>query len=90
MSYVNCQLSGCCHTTCNLLLQDREMDGCGDGCWKNERYFTCERGHAIFTVLSKLRPDQRPRQGFSPGSSKLTVHSLVLCKRYDIKDLTVN
>ena len=42
-----------------LLLQDMKVDGCGDGSWDSKRYFTCKDGHAIFIVLSKLKPDQR-------------------------------
>ena len=35
------------------------MDGCGDGSWKGEQYFSCRDGHAVFIVLSKLKPDSR-------------------------------
>ena len=35
------------------------MDGCGDGSWNGEQYFSCRDGHAMFIVLSKLKPDSR-------------------------------
>ena len=35
------------------------MDGCGDGSWNGEQYFSCRDGHAVFIVLSKLKPDSR-------------------------------
>ena len=35
------------------------MDGVGDGSWGSERYFSCKDGHALFIVLSKLKPDSR-------------------------------
>ena len=61
-----------------LLLQDMKVDGCGDGSWNNKRYFTCKDGHAVFIVLSKLKPDQRHRKRHSSGGGKLTVHSHLL------------
>ena len=54
------------------------MDGCGDGSWNNKRYFTCKDGHAVFIVLSKLKPGQRHRKRHSSGGGKLTVHSHLL------------
>ena len=42
-----------------MLLQETRMDGCGDGSWKDEQYFSCRDGHAMFIVLSKLKPDSR-------------------------------
>ena len=42
-----------------LLLQDTRMDGCGDGSWNGEQYFSCRDGHGMFIVLSKLKLDSR-------------------------------
>ena len=49
------------------------MDGCGDGSWKGERYFTCPDGHALFIVLSKLKPDPRFVQQPQGSNRKLCV-----------------
>ena len=35
------------------------MDGCGDGSWEGEQYFSCRDGHAMFIVLNKLKLDSR-------------------------------
>ena len=65
------------HCMC-LLLQDKKIDGCGDGSWDNKRYFSCEDGHALFIVLSRLMPDRRHRKGHTSGGSKLIVRSHLL------------
>ena len=49
------------------------MDGGGDGSWKGERYFTCSDGHAVFIVLSKLKPDPRFVQQPQGSNRKLCV-----------------
>ena len=63
---------------CIALLQDMKVEGCGDGSWDNKRYFTCVDGHAVFIVLSKLKPDQRHGKRHSSGGGKLIVHSHLL------------
>ena len=63
---------------CIVLLQDMKVAGGGDGSWNNKRYFTCVDGHAVFIVLSKLKPDQRHRKRHSSSGGKLTVHSHLL------------
>ena len=66
-----------------LLLQDMKVDGCGDGSWDNKRYFTCIDGHAIFIVLSKLKPDQRFLQQ-PKGNNRKIVNLSTLTHTYDI------
>ena len=49
------------------------MDGCGDGSWNGERYFTCNDGHAVFIVLSKLKADHRFVQQPQGANRKFSV-----------------
>ena len=51
------------------------MDGCGDGSWDNKRYFRCEDGHALFIVLTKLKPDQRFSQRPKGNNRKFVNHT---------------
>ena len=57
------------------------MDGCGDGSWKGERYFTCSDGHAVFIVLSKLKPDPRFVQQPQGSNRKLCVSVFTVCSK---------
>ena len=52
---------------------DMKMEGCGDGSWDDKCYFTCKDGHAIFIVLSKLKPDQRHKKRHSSSGGKLSL-----------------
>ena len=57
------------------------MEGCGDGSWDNKRYFTCENKHAVFIVLSKLKPDQRFSQRPKGNNRKIgNLFVMVFCK----------
>ena len=54
------------HKTCSMLymivhgyVQDGPMDGCGDGEWRGQRYFTCLPGRGFFCPAATLRPDVR-------------------------------
>ena len=35
------------------------MNKSGDGSWNGVQYFSCKDGHAVFILLSKLKPDAR-------------------------------
>ena len=53
------------------------MDGYGDGSWNGKQYFRCRDGHAVFIVLSKLKPDSRIAQLFQGPNRKFQcVHQL--------------
>ena len=55
------------HNNCQSMLymivhgyvQDGPMDGCGDGEWRGQRYFTCLPGRGFFFPAATLRPDVR-------------------------------
>lgn len=61
-----------------ILLQDEQVDGCGDGSWKGKRYFSCKDGHSLFTVPSRLKPDRR----------HVNKHSLVIHGKFIMHSLT--
>ena len=68
-----------------ILLQEKKVDGSGDGSWKGVRYFSCKDGHAVFIVLSKLKPDIRQKTRSLVGRGRFSVHSLTfatLCRVY--------
>ena len=55
------------------IVQETRMDGSGDGSWNGERYFSCKDGHALFIVLSKLKPDARFVQQPQGDNRKLSL-----------------
>ena len=52
------------HLAMFAFAQDEWHPDCGDGSWKNVEFFKCNKGHGMFVVLSKLRPD--PRYAHAP------------------------
>ena len=59
------------------------MEGCGDGTWREIRYFTCPYGRGFFCPYNSLSPDRRfHTSGNTPGAA-----SAVNCKEVSATDL---
>lgn len=41
------------------LFQDYDVNGCSDGKYGSQRYFTCKGNRALFVPITKCSPDSR-------------------------------
>nr|XP_020448935.1 ubiquitin carboxyl-terminal hydrolase CYLD-like [Monopterus albus] len=49
---------------------DYEVNGCSDGTYRNQRYFTCKGNMALFVPVTKCSPDRRFFCSSGTGTSK--------------------